>query len=268
MATIPVAGVSAGKLADTFGAPRSGGRSHAGIDIFAPRGTAVVAAAPGRVIKAQSRESGLGGRTVTVRGNDGRFYYYAHMDSVNARVGQQVRPGQPLGTVGNTGNARSTPPHLHFSVGGRRADDGAYNAYEFLRSGRAVPASTRAGGQAAGHAGHDHGGQDYQAAIQQQREAAQVQQIESEQRQADAEHQQRMLQYMGMISQGRENRGRRIPVQSAVRVNEQDFSSSGLTDRLRRLAPDDLTPVVARRETGDRAGMLAGMQRQLQQRGR
>lgn len=262
MATIPVAGVSAGKLANTFGAPRSGGRKHAGIDIFASRGTAVVSAAPGTVVKAQPNESGLGGKTVTVRGDDGRFYYYAHMDSVNTRVNQRVEAGQPLGTVGNTGNARSTPPHLHFSVGQNRADDGAYNAYDFLRTGEAVPAGTSAGGHAAGHALHDH-----QAEAQQQ-EAAQVQQIEAQEQQADAEHQQRMLQYMGMISQGRENRGRRIPVQSAVRVNEQDFASSGLTERLERLAPADLTPLVARRETGDRAGMLAGMQRQLQQRGR
>lgn len=129
---VPVAGLTLGQLSDTFGAPRSGGRSHAGIDIFAPTGTAVLAATGGRVIKAVRTDTGLGGLRVTVLGDDGRYYYYAHLNRVDVTVGQQVSAGQRLGGVGQSGNAKGTPPHLHFSVGRNRADDGGFNAYEVL----------------------------------------------------------------------------------------------------------------------------------------
>ena len=103
-----------------FGAPRDGGRrEHHGIDIFAPRGTPVLAAADG--IVARVGRSTRGGLHVWQRAEDeeGRrlgALYYAHLDSTEVLAGSRVRRGERLGTVGNTGNARTTPPHLHFGL--------------------------------------------------------------------------------------------------------------------------------------------------------
>jgi peptidoglycan LD-endopeptidase LytH len=115
---IPVDGVKAEQLSDTWGQSRAGGaRIHKAIDIMAPRGTLVVAAAPGRVEKLFDSKDG--GMTVYVRSPDGRtIHYYAHLDTYRAglREGQQVRTGEVLGTVGSTGNASPDGPHLHFEV--------------------------------------------------------------------------------------------------------------------------------------------------------
>lgn len=110
----PVAGGS-GKFSDTWGAARSGGRKHEGTDILAPRGTPVVAMVAGTVEKIGSVN--LGGNRVGIRGTDGRYYYYAHLDTYAAglKQGDQVQAGQQLGTVGDTGNAKGTP-HLHFGI--------------------------------------------------------------------------------------------------------------------------------------------------------
>jgi hypothetical protein len=99
-----------------FGASRDGGRrSHHGVDIFAPRGTPVVAASRGRVSWVGS--SRLGGRVVWLREREmGYALYYAHLDSQAVRRGTVVAPGDTLGFVGNSGNARTTPPHLHFGI--------------------------------------------------------------------------------------------------------------------------------------------------------
>ena len=103
-----------------FGVPRDGGRrEHHGIDIFAPRGTPVLAAADGMVVR--TGDSGRGGLHVWQRAEDeaGRrlgSLYYAHLDRIDVPVGTRVTRGTPLGTVGNTGNARTTPPHLHFGL--------------------------------------------------------------------------------------------------------------------------------------------------------
>lgn len=111
----PVAGHSAADVQSRFGAERDGGRrSHHGIDIFARRGTPVVAVRSGRV--RSTRTGGLGGKQVWLRDSLGYNYYYAHLDSQMVEVGQVVEPGDTLGTVGNTGNARTTPPHLHFGI--------------------------------------------------------------------------------------------------------------------------------------------------------
>lgn len=97
-----------------FGVARDAGRrKHEGIDVFAPRGTPVLSATPGRVTRVG--ETPRGGKQVWVR-HDGRSFYYAHLDSIAVTSGETVAPGQTLGTVGNTGNARTTPPHLHFGV--------------------------------------------------------------------------------------------------------------------------------------------------------
>lgn len=136
MPVIPVAGVSANDLTDTFGAPRSGGRKHKGIDIFANEGTPVIAAEGGTVVKA-GNSGGLGGLRVWVRDNDGLLHYYAHMNEVHVNEGDRVVAGQQLGGVGRTGNARNTPPHLHYSVNPNQitSEKGALNPYEYLTYG-------------------------------------------------------------------------------------------------------------------------------------
>ena len=115
---IPVEGVPPSALADTFTQTRAGGaRPHDAIDIMAARGRPVVAAADGRVEKLFW--SGEGGRTLYQRSTDGkRIYYYAHLDSYAPGLGegQALQRGQPIGTVGSTGNADESAPHLHFAI--------------------------------------------------------------------------------------------------------------------------------------------------------
>ena len=128
---VPVEGVQARRIADTFGAPRGRDRSHRGIDIFAPRGTPVRSATPGIVVSV--REGGLGGRQVWVLGPAGERHYYAHLDDWAPGLARLriVRTGEPLGVVGDTGNARGTPPHLHYGIYGR---NGAYDPLPLLRA--------------------------------------------------------------------------------------------------------------------------------------
>jgi murein DD-endopeptidase MepM/ murein hydrolase activator NlpD len=113
---VPVRGVTRSRIADTFGAARSGNRKHEGVDIFAPEGTPVLAAAPGLVTQVGSNN--LGGLVVTVWGEGNRRYYYAHLSAYAPylREGDVVQAGDVIGLVGRTGNARGTPPHLHFGV--------------------------------------------------------------------------------------------------------------------------------------------------------
>ncbi len=97
-----------------FGGDRDGGaRRHEGIDIFAPRGTPVIAAETGLVTRVG--DTPRGGKNVWVRG-DQRSFYYAHLDSIAVTPGDRVMRGEVLGTVGNTGNAVTTSPHLHFGI--------------------------------------------------------------------------------------------------------------------------------------------------------
>lgn len=112
----PVSGKDSGDIRSFFGADRDGGhRRHHGVDIFAPRGTPVVAAVDGRITRV--RNGGLGGKVVWLRGHArGEHYYYAHLDSQMVRSNTYVQAGDTLGLVGNTGNARTTPPHLHFGI--------------------------------------------------------------------------------------------------------------------------------------------------------
>jgi peptidoglycan LD-endopeptidase LytH len=112
----PVADASLRDIRSHFGDGRDGGaRSHEGVDIFAPRGTPVVAAADGRVTQVGS--NGIGGRFVWLAdANGGLTYYYAHLDEHRVAQGAWVRAGDTIGTVGNTGNASGTSPHLHFGV--------------------------------------------------------------------------------------------------------------------------------------------------------
>ncbi|MFZ2028882.1 MAG: M23 family metallopeptidase [Vitreimonas sp.] len=112
---IPVAGVVRAQLTDTWGAARSQGRTHEGIDILAPQGTPVLATASGRIVK--FFDSDRGGVTIYEFDTAERFvYYYAHLlaRAPGLAEGYQVRQGQVIGYVGMTGNA--PVPHLHFEV--------------------------------------------------------------------------------------------------------------------------------------------------------
>lgn len=111
----PVAGNKA-RVGSVWGDSRDGGkRSHEGIDIFAAKRTPVIAAADGYVTRVN--DGGLGGKTVSMRPTGTNLsLYYAHLDEQWVEPGQQVMKGDTLGLVGNTGNAKTTPPHLHFGI--------------------------------------------------------------------------------------------------------------------------------------------------------
>lgn len=136
---VPVQGVAATRIADTYGAPRGRDRTHQGVDIFAKRGTPVRSSTRGLVLSV--RESGLGGRQVWVLGPGGERHYYAHLDdwAPGLAANRVVAAGDALGIVGDSGNARGTPPHLHYGI---YAADGPYDPLPALRAG-AVDAATR-----------------------------------------------------------------------------------------------------------------------------
>lgn len=116
---IPVVGVKADQLVDTYTQARAGGaRVHDAIDIMAAEGTPVVTAAPGTVEKLYFSKGG-GGISAYIRSSDGRWnYYYAHLQRYAAglREGQKLGRGVPVGLVGHTGNASPEGPHLHFAI--------------------------------------------------------------------------------------------------------------------------------------------------------
>jgi len=105
----PIQGSTA--FGDTWGAARSGGRKHEGVDMISPRGTLIVAVVDGF---AEAQQNELGGTTIWFSGADGNKYYYAHLDGY-ATLGQVVK-GEVIGYVGDTGNARFSTPHLHFEI--------------------------------------------------------------------------------------------------------------------------------------------------------
>jgi murein DD-endopeptidase MepM/ murein hydrolase activator NlpD len=115
---IPVAGVTAGQLQDTFDDNRGGGeRAHEALDIMAPRGTPVLAAGDGTVEKLFT--SVRGGLTIYEFDPDATHaYYYAHLDRYAAGLaeGKRLKRGDLIGYVGSTGNASEDAPHLHFAI--------------------------------------------------------------------------------------------------------------------------------------------------------
>jgi murein DD-endopeptidase MepM/ murein hydrolase activator NlpD len=131
----PVAGVDGRAIWSGFGAERDGGRrAHRGVDIFAARGTAALAATDGWVTRVET--TSRGGNVVWMQPLFGNMrVYYAHLDEQWVEPGEFVLAGRPLGAVGNTGNARTTPPHLHFGVYVRQPGvrGGARDPAEFLR---------------------------------------------------------------------------------------------------------------------------------------
>jgi murein DD-endopeptidase MepM/ murein hydrolase activator NlpD len=121
---VPVLGYARSEVRDSWGDARSGGRGHRGIDLMAAEGTPVIAVVAGRVERLF--ESGLGGTTLYLRSDDGRWqYYYAHLKgyAANLREGAKVRRGQVLGYVGDTGDAGKGNHHLHFSTNRMKAGD-------------------------------------------------------------------------------------------------------------------------------------------------
>ena len=138
---VPVRGLTAASLLNTWGAARSDGRRHEGIDIMAPQGAPVLAAADGRIVRFWNSE--LGGLSIYQADAEGEtVYYYAHLSGYADRLkqGDRVRQGDVIGYVGATGNA--TTPHLHFEI--HRVSDPrrwwsgqAINPYPYLTRGEA-----------------------------------------------------------------------------------------------------------------------------------
>ncbi len=127
---MPVVGVQPYDLYNSWGQPRDGGRrKHRGIDIFAPKGTGVVAVADG--IISFIGEQPKGGQCIWLTTEAGASFYYAHLDrwAPGLYEGMEVRTGDLLGYVGNTGNAKTTPPHLHFGI---NDNDEMVNPYPVL----------------------------------------------------------------------------------------------------------------------------------------
>lgn len=131
--SFPVRGRDSRQISSYFGVPRDAGRRrHEGIDIFAPRGTPAIAASDGTISGVGTNN--LGGNVVYV--SDSRrnqTLYYAHLDSQAVRQGQKVSVGDTVGFVGNTGNARTTSPHLHFGI--YSSNTGAVDPLPFVRRG-------------------------------------------------------------------------------------------------------------------------------------
>lgn len=132
--SFPVQGRDSRQISSFFGVPRDGGRRrHEGVDIFAPKGTPALAAVDGIITGVGTGK--LGGNVAFLADNDRNIrLYYAHLDRWNVRNGQRVSVGDTIGFVGNTGNARTTGPHLHFGIYG--VNEGATDPLPFIRLGR------------------------------------------------------------------------------------------------------------------------------------
>ena len=133
---IPVDGVTAAQLQNTWGSARDGGRHHKGIDIFAPRNTPIRSVTAGIVDTKGMR--GLGGQVVTITGPGGYRHYYAHLEEYGPQVvGDWVQAGEIIGYVGTSGNAAVSPPHLHYGIYAPSGE--AVNPYPFLRGSAPFP---------------------------------------------------------------------------------------------------------------------------------
>lgn len=133
----PVQGRNSKQISSFWGADRDAGRrSHEGVDIFAPRGTPALAAIDGYVSRVGTNN--LGGNVVFLSDQaHGINLYYAHLDTFQVAQGKRVQVGDTLGFVGNTGNARTTGPHLHFGI--YESGTGAIDPLPFIRLGLGEP---------------------------------------------------------------------------------------------------------------------------------
>ncbi|RYG53430.1 MAG: peptidase M23 [Chitinophagaceae bacterium] len=137
----PVRSTDNPKVSSFWGADRdAGARRHEGIDIFAKFRTPAIAAANGRITRVN--ENALGGKVIFLR-PEGKDYslYYAHLDTQLVQEGAAVRTGDTLGLIGNTGNAKTTPPHLHFGI---YTNGGAINPFPFVNVNRISPKNVSA----------------------------------------------------------------------------------------------------------------------------
>ena len=127
---MPVDKIKPRQIQDTWGTARSGGRKHEGIDIFAKRGTPVLSTTQGIVVRVGIDD--LGGKVVWIVGPNLSRHYYAHLNDYADQIqeGDWVEVGEVIGYVGNTGNAKSTPPHLHYGI--YLNGQGAVNPYPYL----------------------------------------------------------------------------------------------------------------------------------------
>ncbi len=120
---------------DSFGAPRYAGgyHTHKGTDIMCARNTPIVAVVNGVISRTHPIDSGLGGISVWLKGDDGNSYYYAHLTSIQAgiKAGERVVAGQVIGFAGNTGDAAGGPVHLHFEI--HPGGDAAVDPYLVLK---------------------------------------------------------------------------------------------------------------------------------------
>ena len=145
----PVSGHDTGSIGSGFGAAREGGRrAHHGVDIFAPRRTDVLATSKARVRRVD--EWKLGGNIIWLEDRERNLrLYFAHLQTQDVKEGDWVEPGDRIGTVGNSGNARTTPPHLHFGIYIR--GEGPIDPRPFLQQPRQSPRSVRVDLENLGH---------------------------------------------------------------------------------------------------------------------
>lgn len=130
---IPVHGVTRKQLNDTWGASRSSGRTHEGIDIMAGKGTKVYSTTDGLV--ASLKGNNLGGTVIWIIGPAGSWHYYAHLNQHKRGLseGDYIRKGDLIGYVGSTGNAKASAPHLHYGIYLTGKGRNATNPYPYLR---------------------------------------------------------------------------------------------------------------------------------------
>ena len=137
---LPIGELRQAGLRDSWGAPRGNGRKHQGIDLFAPTGTPVSSTTRGIVFRVGRNP--LGGNVVWILGPGRQMHYYAHLDRFAALApGDFVKPGDVIGYVGNSGNARGTPPHLHYGI--YTPGRAAINPYPLLATQESIARGTR-----------------------------------------------------------------------------------------------------------------------------
>jgi murein DD-endopeptidase MepM/ murein hydrolase activator NlpD len=117
------------QFTNSYGAPRSGGRSHRGVDMMAPWDEPIYAVESGTV---KLNTGGLGGNQIFLTGNSGAYYYYAHLNSFNVSSGTSVSQGDLIGFNGNSGNASGGAPHVHFQIYPNGYRGGVINPYHSM----------------------------------------------------------------------------------------------------------------------------------------